>query len=201
MNWWLLPLCTAISTWLSFRILFYFLFHPATPVQAGQWKIQGYVPHHLAGWTDQLTEKIVHAVATDQRLSQYLTAPSTLQPMMPFIEMQIDEFLRHKLGKAMPVVSMFVGDKTINQMKGVFMGELETLLPAVINRFLQDSIQPSRLRPLIRQEIAQLIKHPAFADAMRKLKSQLGTVSWIAAGAGFLSGLIMMLIIYCFNII
>ncbi len=152
-------------------------------------------------WTEQVTDKIVHAVAADQRLSQYLTAPSTLQPMMPFIETHIDEFLRHKLGKAMPVVSMFVGDKTINQMKGVFMSELEILLPAVINRFLQESVQPAKLRPLIRQEIVQLYKEEAFSDAMRQLKQQLAIVSWIAAGIGLISGLILSLIIYGFNII
>jgi hypothetical protein len=201
MYWWLLPFCTAISTWLSFRILLYFLFHPEIPVRSGKWKIQGYIPKQMIKWTEQVTDKIVHAVAADQRLSQYLTAPSTLQPMMPFIETHIDEFLRHKLGKAMPVVSMFVGDKTINQMKGVFMSELEILLPAVINRFLQESVQPAKLRPLIREEIVQLYKEEAFSDAMRQLKQQLAIVSWIAAGIGLISGLILSLIIYGFNII
>jgi hypothetical protein len=201
MDWWLLPFCTAISTWLSFRILFYFLFYPASPVKVVNWNLQGYIPRYISKWTDQLTEKIVEAVAADNRLSEYLTAPSTLQSMMPFIETHIDEFLRHKLGKAMPVVSMFVGDKTINQMKGVFMNELETLLPVVINRFLQESLQPERLRPLVRLEMVQLLKHGAFAHFTRKLQHQLSLVSWLAAGISFLTGLILFLLIEGFNII
>ncbi len=121
--------------------------------------------------------------------------------MMPFIETHIDEFLRYKLGKAMPVVSMFVGDKTINQMKGVFMNELETLLPAVIHRFLQESVQPVKLRPLIRNEIVQLSKHDAFFEFINRFKYQLTIVSWIAAAIGFVSGLILLLMVYGFNII
>src|SRR5688572_19705684 len=155
MYWWLLPFSTAISTWITFRILLYFLFHPVSPVKAGKLKFQGFVPQHLEKWKVQLTEKIITAVRTDNRLSQYLTDPSTLQPMMPFIETHIDEFLRHKLGKAMPVVSMFVGEKTISQMKGIFMNELESLLPAVIDRFLQESLQPEKLRSLIQRELSQ----------------------------------------------
>jgi hypothetical protein len=199
MYWWLLPFFTAISSLISSRIIFYFLFHPAFPVKIGRLKIQGIVPLRMGKWERQLTESIVNAVAADKRLTEYLTAPSTLQPMMPFIEMHIDEFLRHKLGKAMPIVSMFVGDKTINQMKGVFMNELETLLPAIIRRFLEESMHPDKLRPLIYHEIQQLRQHKAFLALQNKLEHQLITLSWIAGVVGFITGLLLSGVVYGIN--
>lgn len=200
MYWWLLPLFTAVSSWISFRVIIYFLFYPAAPIKIGSWKIHGNIPKHIQTWTNEITEIAVNALVADKRISQYLSDPSTLQPMMPFIETHIDDFLRHKLGKAMPVVSMFVGDRTINQMKSVFMKELETLLPVVIRRFLEESLHPEKLRPLIHREIIQLRKHRAFIALQDKLKHQLAYIAWFAAAIGLGTGLILSAIVYSINI-
>ena len=57
-----------------------------------------------------------------------------LPEVLPMAEVQVDDFLRNKLPKAMPVVGMFIGDKTIAQFKAIFMDELKTLLPDFIGR-------------------------------------------------------------------
>ena len=49
---------------------------------------------------------------------------------MPMIEDHVDEFLRHKLGKEMPCLSLFIGDKTIKHSKWIFMQELEDAFPS-----------------------------------------------------------------------
>lgn len=61
--------------------------------------------------------------------------PSGLAQVTPYIETQIDHFLRNKLSKSMPMISMFIGDKTINQMKSVFMQELEEIFPTVMEKY------------------------------------------------------------------
>lgn len=55
-----------------------------------------------------------------------------LPEVLPLAETHVDDFLRNKLPKAMPVVGMFIGDKTIAQFKAVFMEELQTLLPEFV---------------------------------------------------------------------
>ena len=200
MHWWLVPVCTAISSWISFHIILYFLFQPIRPVRVATIIIQGYIPRHITGWTQELTEFAVKAVVADKRLLQYLTAPSTLQPMMPFIETHIDDFLRHKLGKAMPVVSMFVGEKTISQMKGVFMQELETLLPAVISRYAGESLQPEKLRPVIQHELNQMTQHSSFDEILQKIKPQMAILPWIAGTIGLIAGLLLVAVLFVVNI-
>ena len=195
-----MSVCTAISSWISFRIILYFLFSPERQVGVGSLTVRGYIPQNLTAWMHELTEFAVKALVADKRLPQYLTAPSTLQPMMPFIEMHIDDFLRHKLGKAMPVVSMFVGEKTISQMKGVFMKELETLLPAVISRFADESLQPEKLRPLIQHELIQMTQHSSFEAVLHKMKSRMAILPWIAATLGLITGLFLVAILSAVNI-
>lgn len=56
----------------------------------------------------------------------------------PLIEEHVDEFLGHKLGKEMPMIGMFIGDKTIAQLKGIFMKELAEIFPLVMNRYVSE---------------------------------------------------------------
>ena len=65
-------------------------------------------------------------------LEELMAEPSLMASVMPLAEEHVDDFLRNKLPKAMPVVGMFIGDKTIAQFKGVFMEELEGLFPVFV---------------------------------------------------------------------
>jgi hypothetical protein len=62
-------------------------------------------------------------------LSPLLSDPALTRSMLPLAEGHIDDFLRNKLPKAMPVIGMLIGDKTITQFKAVFMEELQALFP------------------------------------------------------------------------
>jgi len=62
-------------------------------------------------------------------LTPLLSDPALTQSMLPLAEGHIDDFLRNKLPKAMPVVGMLIGDKTIAQFKAIFMEELQALFP------------------------------------------------------------------------
>ena len=48
---------------------------------------------------------------------------------------KLDDFFRHKLSVKLPMISMFIGDKTIEELKGVFMEELAILFPVLITQF------------------------------------------------------------------
>jgi hypothetical protein len=65
-------------------------------------------------------------------LAPMLTDPSLVTHVLPEAEAHVDHFLRNRLSTAMPMVAMFIGEKTIAQMKGIFMEELETLFPVFL---------------------------------------------------------------------
>jgi hypothetical protein len=65
-------------------------------------------------------------------LTPLLSDPALTQSMLPLAEGHIDDFLRNKLPKAMPVVGMLIGDKTIAQFKAIFMEELHALFPVIM---------------------------------------------------------------------
>src|SRR5258708_21170537 len=69
-------------------------------------------------------------------IEQTITDPGNVQKILPLAEEHIDHFLRSKLKETMPMISLFIGDKTINQLKEVFMKELEELFPVIMKNYV-----------------------------------------------------------------
>jgi len=59
----------------------------------------------------------------------------------------LDSFFKERLTEKMPIISMFIGEKTITQLKEVFIEELQTLFPDLISQFSK-SIQAAFLSTL-----------------------------------------------------
>src|SRR5688572_17240249 len=126
MNWTyiLIPLLSAfigwMSIWLAIKILVYRI--PELKPQVAE-KLGRVVSKELLSFND-IEKKITH--------------PDNIKKILPQVEQHIDEFLRLRLKEVFPMISMFIGDKTINQLKAVFMNELETLFPVVLNNYMNN---------------------------------------------------------------
>lgn len=88
-------------------------------------------------------------------LKEKLLSPSVYAGLLPQIEVHVDHFLNVKLKEQMPVVGMLVGERTIAQMKGIFLNELELLFPEVMDGYLtgmekDDALKNQMTEKLIR---------------------------------------------------
>ena len=90
-----------------------------------------------------------------------LTENDSFEAMRPVINDKLDDFFRHKLSAKLPMISMFIGDKTIEELKAVFMDELALLFPILINAFsanLNKDLQVQwqhKFRKIAQQKIAK----------------------------------------------
>ena len=131
MNYWLLliPLLTAATGWLTLQITLLSLFRPFKPRKILGFSLQGILPakqHQIALKAGQIAAAEFSSFAA---IEQKISDPRNMNKIKPLIETHIDDFLRIKLKDQMPMISMFIGDKTINTLKTVFMNEIEELFP------------------------------------------------------------------------
>lgn len=101
-----------------------------------------FFPHHsirLAGkeWQSLFSKK-ASQISISQILPQ-LTQGESFQKLLPIIDAKLDEFFKERLVQKMPVISMFIGDKTITQLKEVFLEELAQIFPALLSEFTQST--------------------------------------------------------------
>ena len=68
-----------------------------------------------------------------------LTQGDSFQKILPFIDAKLDAFFKERLVQKMPIISMFIGDKTIAQLKEVFLEELAQIFPALLSEFTQST--------------------------------------------------------------
>lgn len=96
------------------------------------------------------------------KLIPELTENDPFESMKPVINDKLDDFFRHKLSAKLPMISMFIGDKTIEDLKAVFMEELALLFPLLISEFsahLNRDLQQQweqKFRRILQQKIIQV---------------------------------------------
>lgn len=93
-----------------------------------------------------------------------LTKNDPFEAMKPVINDKLDDFFRHKLTAKLPMISMFIGEKTIDELKEVFMEELALLFPLLISEFsvhLNKDLHTQweqKLIKIVQQKIIQAIR-------------------------------------------
>lgn len=139
------------------------IYQPARPVQLPGFRLQGLVPANRESLSKSLARKAADEFAQIRGLEEQLTKPENFDKLKPVIEDHMDDFLRNRLKEQMPMISMFIGDKTISSLKGIFISEIEKLFPRVIAQYagnLQKDIPVydlvlTRLQAISDQELRQ----------------------------------------------
>lgn len=135
----LVPLITILTGWLVGWLLIRLLFNP---------KAQTLFPHKQQQLATALAQLVSEGGFSFQSIEERMSAPAQFETIMPLVETEVDEFLRVKLPKQMPVIGMLIGERTINELKLVFIAELRELFPVVMKNYmsgLQNGIDPARL--------------------------------------------------------
>jgi uncharacterized membrane protein YheB (UPF0754 family) len=196
MNYWLLlvPLVSMLAGLLIVKLFIVLLFRPFLPINVLGITIQGI----LIKQTSEIAAgvgKMAASMLASSGLEQKIGDPKNVEKIKPLIETHVDHFLRVKLKEQMPMVGMFVGDKTINTMKGIFMQEIESLFPQVMQQ-LAGNLQ-SELK--VEQMVVSKINGISPAELESAFYQHAGNDLWKAGlfGAliGFLTGIIQLVII------
>ena len=140
------------------------LFYPKKPIHflGNSWQAP------IIGWIKNL--QINKIIPSDNLANQ-------LDQLMPVIDQKLDDFFRNRLSEKLPMISMFIGDKTIEQLKSVFMEELKNMFPELIQSFASN-MQNDLLKKLEEKSIERLYIHLISATApFRKIAIVLG-LTW-----------------------
>jgi hypothetical protein len=183
-GWWLLiPALTAFTGWLSIRLLVWFFFKRVFPQQR-------------SAWTAQLAKKVSTEFFSLETIGQKATSPESIQKIMPQVEVHVDDFLRKGLPKAFPVISSFIGERTIGQLKEIFMKELETIFPTVMQGYINNLQQELDLEQMILDKANHYTDGSIEQEIRGAIGADLNKAAALAAGIGLLIGLVQLLIVW-----
>lgn len=132
----LIPFISAFIGWFTNWVAIKMLFHPKKPIKILGITFIGIFQKRQVQFAEKLGKLVSDELLSFQDIESKITNPANIDQLMPQIDAHIDHFLRVKLAEQMPVISMFIGDKTIQQMKAVFMTELKELFPGIMKTYM-----------------------------------------------------------------
>ena len=192
MKWWFytIPVISAFIHWLTIWMALKMLFHPRKPKKFLWLTFHGVFPKRQQQIAESLGKIVGQELLSFGDIEKTITNPENVQKILPLAEEHIDNFLRTKLKESMPVISMFIGDKTITQLKTVFMKELEELFPVIMKNYVANLKNDLDLEKIVVEKISNFS-----SDKLEQMLNQILTkefrfVEVIGAALGFFIGLL-----------
>jgi len=196
LSWWFytIPFISAFIHWLTIWMALKLLFHPRHPKKILGFTLHGVFPKRQRQIAESLGRIVGQELLSFGDIEQTITHPDNVRRILPLAEEHIDNFLRVKLKEQMPMISMFIGDKTIGQLKAVFMKELEELFPVIMKNYVANLRHDLDLERIVVEKIASFS-----ADRLENMLNEFLTkefrfVEIIGAALGFLIGALQILL-------
>ena len=190
----LIPLISAFIGWFTNWIAIKMLFHPREPKKILGITFHGIFPKRQRQFAEKLGKLVSEELLSFGDIEEKITHPGNIQKIMPLIEGHIDIFLREKLPKQMPVISMFIGDKTINELKAVFTAELETLFPLIMKNYMSSLQEDLNLEKIVVEKVSAFSSDKMEQVLNAIMSKEFRFVEIIGGVLGLLIGLLQVLI-------
>ena len=197
MNTWvaiLVPLISAFIGWVTNWVAIKMLFHPREPKKVLGITFHGIFPKRQQQFAEKLGRIVSNEFLSFADIEQKISNPENLKKIMPLIENHIDQFLRVRLADEMPVISMFIGDKTIHKMKSAFMTEIENLFPQVMKQYAGNLKAELDLEQIVIQKVASFSSDKLEEVLYQIMSKEFRFVEIIGGIIGFIIGVLQVLL-------
>lgn len=179
-----------ITNWIAIKMLF----HPRKPLKILGLSIQGIFPKNQSQFALKLGKLVSAEFLSFSDIEQKISQPGNIQKMMPLIESHIDTFLKERLSEQLPMISMFIGEKTHARLKTTFMQEIETLLPPVMKTYAGQLRTELDLESIIIEKVTHFSSDRLEDLLYQIMAKEFRFVEWVGAIIGLLIGLVQVMI-------
>ena len=196
LSWWFytIPFISAFIHWLTIWMALKLLFHPRHPKKVLGFTLHGVFPKRQQQIAGTLGRIVGQELLSFDDIEATITRPENVKRILPLAEDHIDHFLRVRLKESMPMIAMFIGDKTIGQLKTVFIAELEELFPVIMKQYVANLRHDLDLERIVVEKIAGFSADRLETMLNEFLTKEFRFVELIGAALGFLIGLLQILL-------
>ena len=189
---WLQPFIAAFTGWFTTWIAIYMLFHPRNPKRFLGITIQGIFPKRQRQVAEKLGSVVAKELIHFSEIATQLKDPEMLQGLNPTIEKHLDNFLQVKLKEKLPIISMFVGDGTMQKIKEGMMEEISLLLPEIISQYTDSLSERIDIEKMVTEKVSNFSSDKLEEILQSVMKKEFKFIEIIGGVLGFVIGLIQM---------
>ena len=186
------PLIAAFTGWFTTWIAFFMLFHPKKPINFLGLSIQGIFPKRQKTFATKLGAVVANELLHFDEIARQLKEPEQLEALMPDIDKHITIFLNERLKEKMPVISMFVGQGTLEKIKEGLMEEIAIMLPEIIGKYADNLSKKIDVEKMVTEKVSSFSSDKLEEILAAVMKKEFKFVELVGGVLGFVIGLIQM---------
>ena len=190
----LIPVISGFIGWVTNWVAIKMLFHPRKPVSILGITIQGIFPKRQTQFAEKLGKLVSTELLSFEEIQAAITNPENLKGLMPKLETAVDHFLRNKLSEVMPMISMFIGDKTIDKIKTVLTDEIQQLFPEMIEQYVSSMKNNLDLEKIVTEKVTGFSSDKLESILYQVMSKEFKFIEILGGVLGFLIGLIQIAI-------
>jgi uncharacterized membrane protein YheB (UPF0754 family) len=191
-----IPIISAFIGWFTNWIAIKMLFHPKEPKMILGIRFHGIFPKRQRQFAEKLGKLVGAELLSFEDIEKKIVDPKNIDQLMPYVETHIDQFLRVKLANEMPMISMFIGERTITQMKEIFMKELTELFPQMMGNYMGKLKSELDLEQIVIEKVSGFSSDKLEQILLSIMQKEFRFVEIIGAVLGFIIGLLQVFITY-----
>jgi uncharacterized membrane protein YheB (UPF0754 family) len=196
MNYWfiIVPFFSLFIGWFASWLGIKILFHPHEPKRIFGIRFHGIFPKRQKEFAQKAGKLAGAGFLSVADIEKKVSDPENLKKIMTMIESNVDYFIRVKLKTEMPILSTFIGDKTIISLKTVFMKEIEILFPQVMLEVATNVKTELDIENIVVKKIRGLSPDRLEKTLQEIMSKEFRMVKIMGAIIGFIIGVVQLLI-------
>ena len=113
------------------------LFNPRNPVKIGPFVLQGIFPKRQKVFAEKIGSLVADKLFSLEDIKNNINTADINRKVYNVVNAHLDEFLKSKIELHFPMLSMFMSDGLVNQLKELLLNEIEIILPKVVDSFIE----------------------------------------------------------------
>ncbi len=190
----LLPFISAFIGWFTNWIAIKMLFHPKNPINILGFTLHGIFPKRQKQFAEKLGILVANELISFDDISSKINSPETIHKIIPIVEERVDHFIKTKLTEELPLLSMFIKDKTLDNIKKGIVHEVETMFPAMIGQMTANMKQDLDVEKIVVDKVSHFSSDKLEEILVSIMKKEFKFVEIIGGVLGFLIGLLQIII-------
>lgn len=189
-----LPFIAAFIGWFTNWIAIKMLFHPKLPVRFLGLTIQGIFPKRQQQFAEKLGTLVAKELISFDEIALKINSPDTVKRVLPLVEEKVDHFIKTKLTEELPLLSMFINGKTLDNIKSGIVHEVELMFPALIGQLTEGMKEELDVERMVTQKVSNFSTDKLEEILFAIMSKEFKFVEIVGAVLGFLIGIVQILL-------
>jgi uncharacterized membrane protein YheB (UPF0754 family) len=194
MTIYLLPFIAAFIGWFTNWVAIKMLFHPKLPVKVLGITFQGIFPKRQMQFAQKLGAVVSKELISFDEIANKINSPETTKKIIPLVEEKVDNFIKTKLSEEIPLLSMFINGKTLENIKKGIVNEVELMFPTLLTQMTSNMQADMNIEKMVVDKVSNFSSDKLEEILFSIMQKEFKFIEIIGAVLGFLIGILQIVL-------